>query len=928
MNENENNESQDAENEQQMYDKEHNPESANDNENQEEDLLNDDDDSISMPQPADEEPPTEGETISLNAMFKDYWVDYASDVLLDRSVPSIDDGLKPVQRRILHSMKDLDDGRFNKVNSIVGHTMQYHPHGDASIKDALVNIGQKDLLIDCQGNWGNILTGDDAAAGRYIEARLSKFAKEVVFNAKTTQWKPSYDGRHQEPISLPIKFPLLLAQGTKGIAVTLTSVILPYNFCELIEASIKILKDEPFEILPDFPTGGLIDVSRYNDAAQGGRLRIRAKMHYDEKRKGIVITEVPYSVTTGALIESIRTANDKGKIKIKKVDDYTTSKVEILVSLPPNVSPDQTIDALYAFTCCQISFSPQTCVVVNNKPVFLTASEILRHSTLRTKDLLRQELEIQLAELEDRWHWVSLEKLFFEKRIYKVLENNSPTWEEQVTEIERKFDPYRKLFRKEITRDDVLKLCEKPVRKISKFDIKKAEDEIADIEINIDETKNHLIHLTEYSITYFHHILDKYGKGRERKTEIRNFEDIESTLVAVANEKLYVNYTTGFAGYNLKKEEGSEYACDCSRMDDIIVFRRDGSYLVTKVQEKGFVGSTDCKEIIYIAIFRKSDTRTVYNTVYRDGAFGLYYVKRFSVTGVIRDHEYTLTLGTKGSKVIYFTANPNGEAEVITIHHASNPKLKRVSFDFNFADLKIKGRKSMGNQLTKNAIRNINKKEAGISTFNDARQIWFDESIKRLNVNGAGLLLGDFKGKDKILTLMQSGYFKTYNFDLANHFDDDLLVIRKYNPHTIITIVYRTADNGSYYVKRFVVEDFDKKLSFLEEGSGDTLITYSLDTFPRLELRYDMAKTGKKSDSEQFDINEFIAIKGYKAKGKRLTTAEVEAAHWLESLPEPILEPDPEEFQEEEKISDPFPDDNDNSDDSKGHPDGIQGTLF
>ena len=688
----------------------------------------------------------DGATLSLNTMFKDYWIDYASDVILDRSVPDIDDGLKPVQRRILHAMKEVDDGRYTKVANIVGNTMQYHPHGDASIKDALVNLGQKELLIDCQGNWGNILTGDDAAAGRYIEARLSKFAKEVVFNPKTTQWKPSYDGRKQEPVSLPIKFPLLLAQGTKGIAVTLTSVILPYNFCELLEASIKILEEQPFAIYPDFPTGGLIDVSRYNDGAQGGRLRIRAKMHHDEKRKAIVITEIPYGVTTDVLIDSILKANEKGKIKIKKVDDNTASNVEIVVYLPPNVSPDQMIDALYAFTDCQTSFSPQTCVIVNEKPMFLTASDILRHNTARTKDLLRQELEIELDELEGRWHWVSLEKIFFEKRIYKVLEKDSPSWDAQVTGIERAFDPYRKLFRREITRDDVLKLCERPVRKISKFDIKKAEEEITNIEANIDEVKNHLAHLTDYAINYFRHILQKYGQGRERKTEIRNFEDIDSSIVAVANEKLYVNKTTGFVGYNLKKDDEAEYTCECSKLDDIIVFRRDGTFMVTKVQEKCFVGSNDCKELVYVSVFRKRDERTVYNMVYRDGAFGISMVKRFAVTSIIRDRDYSLTKGTKGTKVLYFSANPNGEAEVITIHHISSPKIKKVSFDFDFASLAIKGRQSIGNILTRNAIRNITLKGEGVSTLS-ARKIWFDTTVKRLNVNEAGILLGEFKGK-------------------------------------------------------------------------------------------------------------------------------------------------------------------------------------
>ena len=859
----------------------------------------------------------DGETISLSTMFKDYWIDYASDVILDRSVPYIDDGLKPVQRRILHAMKETDDGRFTKVANIVGNTMQYHPHGDASIKDALVNMGQKDLLIDCQGNWGNILTGDDAAAARYIEARLSKFANEVVFNKKTTEWKPSYDGRKQEPVTLPVKFPLLLAHGTKGIAVTLTSLILPYNFCELLESSIKILQNVPFEIYPDFPTGGLIDVSKYNDAAVGGRLRIRAKMHYDEKRKGIIITELPYSVTTDLLIDSILKANEQGKIKIKKVDDNTADQVEIVVYLPQGASPDLMIDALYKFTNCQISISPQTCVIVNDKPVFMTASEILRHSTFRTKDLLRQELEIQLAELEDKWHWVSLEKIFFEKRIYKQLEKDQATWEDQVKAIEKAFDPYRKLFKKEITRDDVLKLCEKPVRKISKFDIKKADEEIENIEMNIDETRNHLEHLTEYAIAYFRHILEKYGKGRERRTEIRNFEDIQAAAVAVATEKLYVNSATGFAGYGLKKDDGAVYAFDCSKMDDIIVFRKDGSMIVTKVQEKGYIGSTDCKEIEFVGLFRKGDERTVYNMIYRDGAFGYVYVKRFSVLGITRDKEYSLTKGTKGSKILYFTANPNGEAETVTVHHVSKPKIKKTSFDFNFAGLAIKGRASMGNILTRNAVRSINMKGEGVSTLG-ARKIWFDENVNRLNVNESGKCLGEFKGKDKILTIMHSGHFRTTNFDLANHYDEDLILIRKYSPSTIISVVYKTAEN-SYYLKRFVVDEFDKKLAFLDIESGDTLVTFAVDTFPRLEVVYDES-ANKKIESEIIEVSEFIAVKGYKAKGKRITTSAVKNFHWLDPLPEP----EPEEPEEEEGPSAVIQADSDR----EGFAEGTQTSLF
>ena len=862
-------------------------------------------------------PEEQGSTLSLEGMFKDYWVDYASDVILDRSVPDIDDGLKPVQRRILHAMEETDDGRFTKVANIVGNTMQYHPHGDASIKDALVNLGQKDLLIDCQGNWGNILTGDDAAAGRYIEARLSKFAKEVVFNAKTTQWKPSYDGRKEEPVTLPIKFPLLLAQGTRGIAVTLTSVILPYNFCELLEASVKVLREEEFEIYPDFPTGGLIDVSRYNDGALGGRLRIRARMHYDEKRKAIVITELPYTVTTDVLIDSIVKANEKGKIKIKKVDDNTAAEVEIVVYLPAGVSPDQTIDALYAFTSCQISFSPQTCVIVDDKPVFMTASEILRHSTMRTRGLLKQELEIQLAELEDRWHWVSLEKIFFEKGIYKVMEQrDSRSWDEQVDEMHKAFGPYKKRFKREITREDVLKLTEKPVRKISKFDIKKAEEEVASIEMTMDEVRNHLEHLTDYAIRYFEGILKKYGKGRERRTEIRSFEDIESTTVALANEKLYVNYQTGFAGWGLKREEGVEVACECSRMDDIIVFRRDGTFVVTKVQEKGFVGSQECPEILFISVFRKRDERTVYNLIYRDGGpDGYVMVKRFSVTSITRDKEYLLTKGTKNSKVLYFTANPNGEAEVVTVHHVSKPKLKKTSFDFDFKTLAIKGRQSMGNILTRNAVRSINLKDEGVSTLS-ARKIWFDESVKRLNVNEAGRYLGEFKGSDKILAVTQSAVYRTTTFDLANHYDDDLIELRKFNPEGILTALYRSAD-GYPYLKRFVPEASDRKVPFLDED-GSELLSISMNYYPRLEVTYS-ADSGKKISSEIIDVEEFIGVKGVKAKGKRVTTFAVDRFEWLEPL-----KADPEPAEAVEETEQP----SDLTDERMGFAEGTQTQLF
>ena len=870
--------------------------------------------------PKEEDVQNEGSTVSLDGMFKDYWIDYASDVILDRSVPDIDDGLKPVQRRILHAMKESDDGRFTKVANIVGNTMQYHPHGDMSIKDALVNLGQKDLLIDCQGNWGNILTGDDAAAGRYIEARLSKFAKDVVFNPKTTQWKPSYDGRKQEPVSLPIKFPLLLAQGTKGIAVTLTSVIMPYNFCELLEASISILKDEPFSIYPDFPTGGLIDVSKYNDAALGGRLRIRAKMHYDEKRKAIIISELPYTVTTDVLIDSIVKANEKGKIKIKKVDDNTAAEVEIVVYLPAGVSPDQTIDALYAFTNCQISFSPQTCVIVNEKPVFMTASDILRHNTMRTKDLLRQELEIQLGELEDRWHWVSLEKIFFEKGIYKKMEKKeSKSWEEQVDEMLAAFGPYKKRFKREITREDVLKLTEKPVRKISKFDIKKAAEEIETIEMTIEEVKNHLAHLTDYAIRYFQDILKKYGAGRERKTEIRSFEEIESTSVALANEKLYVNYQTGFAGWGLKREEGVEVACECSRMDDIIVFRKDGTMMVTKVQEKGFVGSQDCKEILFISVFRKRDERTVYNMIYRDGPSGYAMVKRFSVTAVTRDRDYQLTKGTKGTKVLYFTANPNGEAEVVTVHHVSNPKIKKVSFDFDFKTLAIKGRDAMGNILSRNAVRSINLKDEGVSTLS-ARKIWFDESVKRLNVSEAGRYLGEFCGADKILAVMRSGHYRTTGFELGNHYDDDLMELRKFREDQIVTVLYRSPD-GYPYLKRFVPEASDRKMTFLDD-EGSELLALCLDFYPRLEVVY-AEGSGKKIQSEIIEVEDFIGVKSCKARGKRVTTFAVDKFNWLAPLKE-----DPEVVVNTEQPSEASEELATTPDERLGFAEGTQTQLF
>ena len=900
-----------------------------------------------------------GELISLKGMFQNWYLDYASYVILDRAVPSLSDGLKPVQRRILHSMKELDDGRYNKVANIVGNTMKYHPHGDASIGDALVTLGQKDLLIDCQGNWGNILTGDGAAAPRYIEARLSKFALDVVYNPKITEWKPSYDGRNKEPISLPIKFPLLLAQGTEGIGVAFATKILPHNFIELIDASIAYYKGEDFELYPDFPTGGMIDVSKYNDglrrikgvsdtdeddfdaldvddfddfdadesdapkrkgrksekdSANLSKVRIRAKIQQVDK-KTLAITEIPFGTTTDSLIKSIIDANDSGKIKIKKVDDNTAANVEIMIYLAPNVSPDQMIDALYKFTKCEISLSPNSFVINDDKPVFMSVSEILKSSAEHTKNLLLQELEIQLAELQEKWQWVSLERIFIENEIYEDIKKCT-TDEAINTTIDEGLKPFVKNLLRPVTIDDILKLRKIPIERISKYNSSKADDVLAAVEDDMAQVKYDIEHIIDYSIAYFERIKEKYGKGRERKTEIRNFENIEAVNVAIMNEKLYVNRKEGFAGYGLKKDENVEYVCDCSDLDDIIAFRKDGTFVVSKIQEKGFVGNVDCKEIIYINVFRKRDERTVYNVVYSDGAFGNAMVKRFSVTGVTRDKEYDLTKGTKGSKVLYFSANPNGEAETIMVHHKPKPKLRKLSFEFDFAEVAIKGRSSFGNILTKNAIRKINIKGEGVSTLG-ARSIWFDESVKRLNVDGRGLFLGNFKGVDKILSITKSGYFRTCNFDLANHFDDDLMLIRKNDPKTIITALYQEGDTKYYYLKRFVVEDLDKKLSFLDEDSDDVLLDVVFDTYPRLEINYDTENTNKKIQSEIIEVTDFIAVKGYKAKGKRISTAVIESYNWLDPLPEP------EEEQPQDVESEPMQEFN-----TAGDGDAVQGTLF
>ncbi|MEG2665793.1 MAG: DNA gyrase/topoisomerase IV subunit A, partial [Bacteroidales bacterium] len=699
--------------------------------------------------------------MSIPGMFKNWFLDYASYVILERAVPEITDGLKPVQRRILHSMKELDDGRYSKVANIVGNTMKYHPHGDASIGDALVQLGQKNLLVDCQGNWGNVPTGDSAAAPRYIEARLSKFALEVSFNAKTTQWKLSYDGRNEEPVALPIKFPLLLTQGVEGIAVGLACKVLPHNFNELIDASVKILKGEDFEIYPDFSTGGLVDISNYNDGLRGGKVRVRAKIAQQDK-KTLIIQDIPYGTTTGSVIESILKANEKGKIKIRKIEDNTSDVVEIIVHLQAGVSPDTTIDALYAFTDCEMSISPNSCVIVKQQPCFMGVKDILRVSTESTMQLLKKELEIRLVELKEDWHYTSLEKIFFEERIYRQLEKDVKKWEDLLMAIEVAFQPYTQKLKKPITREDILKLTEKPVRKISKFDVKKAEEHLEVLEAEMLEVQNNLDHLVEYTILYFTQIKKKYGKGRERKTEIRSFEVIQATMVAATNEKLYVNRNEGFVGTGLKKDE---YVCECSDIDDIIVFRANGTFMVVKVLEKVFVGES----ILHVGVFKRNDERTIYNLAYQDGKTGITYVKRFAVVGITRDKEYTLTQGSVGSRILYFTANPNGEAEVVRVDLKPKLKLKKAQFVFDFKTLAVKGRASMGNILSRNPVKRIVLEDEGVSTLG-ARRIWYDETVQRLNVEERGRFIGEFKGQDKILSLTESGSYKLNNFDLNNHF--------------------------------------------------------------------------------------------------------------------------------------------------------------
>jgi len=808
----------------------------------------------------------------IDGMYFNWFIDYASYVILERAVPNLDDGLKPVHRRILHAMKRLDDGRFNKVANVIGYTMQYHPHGDASIGDALVQLGQKDILVETQGNWGNIYTGDNAAAPRYIEARLSKFALEVVFSPKVTDWKSSYDGRNKEPVALPVKFPLLLAQGVEGIAVGLASKILPHNFNELIDASIDYLEGRPFEIYPDFLTGGMADVSKYNDGLRGGKVRVRAKITKQDK-KALIINDIPFGTTTSSLIDSILAANDKGKIKIRKIDDNTAANVEIVVHLLPGVSPDKMIDALYAFTDCEVSVSPNSCVIINDKPCFMGVADLLRYSAHHTKDLLRKELEIKREELEDSWHHSSLEKIFIENRIYNLIED-CETWEAIIETIDRALDPFKPLLRRAVTTEDIARLTEIKIKRISRFDAFKADEYIKGLEEEMVKVDFNLAHIVEFTVDYYKHIKKKYGEGRGRKTELRSFDSIEAAQVAEANEKLYINRDEGFVGIGLKKDE---FVCDCSDIDDIIVFLKDGKYVIIKVSEKAFVG----KNILYANVFRKNDERTIYNAVYQDGASGIYYMKRFSVTGITRDKVYDVTLGTPKSKILYFSANPNGEAETLKITLKPRPRIKILNFEIDFGTLAIKNRGAMGNLLTKNPIHRIVMKDKGISTLG-GQNVWYDEDVKRLNVDGRGKLLGEFIGADKITVMTKNGMCFTTTFELTNHYDFDIALIEKYDPNKVYAVTLWDAEQGFHYLKRFCMPDTERQQNYLGENEQSKLGMILTDTYPRVKIKF--AGRDANRPEEIIDVNEFIGVKSHNARGKRLTTYEVDNIERIEPL--------------------------------------------
>ncbi|HPF10282.1 MAG TPA: DNA gyrase/topoisomerase IV subunit A [Flavobacteriaceae bacterium] len=838
------------------------------------------------------------ETITrVTGMYRDWFLDYASYVILERAVPAIEDGFKPVQRRIMHSMKELDDGRYNKVANIVGHTMQYHPHGDASIGDAIVQLGQKDLLIDTQGNWGNVYTGDGAAAPRYIEARLSKFALDVVYNPKITEWQASYDGRKKEPINLPVMFPLLLAQGAEGIAVGLSTKVLPHNFLELIEASIKHLQGKKFKLVPDFPTGGLMDATQYNDGERGGKIRCRALVNQMDKNT-LVINEIPFGTTTTSLIDSILKANDKGKIKIKKIEDNTAAEVEILVHLPPGISPDKTIDALYAFTSCETSISPLGCVIENNRPLFIGVSEMLRRSTERTVLLLKSELEIQLDELEEQWHFASLERIFIENRIYRDIEEEE-TWEGVIAAIDKGLQPHIKHLKRAVTEEDIVRLTEIRIKRISRFDIDKAQQKIDSLEDSIAQVKHHLEHLIEYAIDYFKRLKKDYGDGKERKTEIRIFDDIEATKVVIRNTKLYVNREEGFIGTSMRREE---YVTDCSDIDDIIVFTEDGKMMVTKVSDKTFVG----KGIMYVAVWKKKDKRTIYNMIYKDGSRGATYIKRFAVTSITRDKEYDLTAGSKGSKVLYFTANPNGEAEVVTVLLRQSGSIKKLKWDLDFADILVKGRDSKGNIVTKYAVKRIELKEKGLSTLKP-RKIWFDDTVQRLNVDGRGELLGEFTSEDRLLLIKQSGVVRTSIPELTMHFDDDVIVLEKWEPKKPISLIYWEGEKELFYVKRFLIENPEKEESIISEHPKSYLEKVFTDYRPVAEVVFVKERGKDRKDNWEVDLESFISVKGINAMGNQLTKEKVLEINALEPLPYQQPEPMPAEEIEvvdEEELQD------------------------
>ncbi|UZX27690.1 DNA gyrase/topoisomerase IV subunit A [Riemerella anatipestifer] len=854
-----------------------------------------------------EEQYQKGETLKkVSGLYKDWFLDYASYVILDRAIPSIFDGFKPVQRRIMHSMKELEDGRYNKVANIVGNTMKYHPHGDASITDAMVQIGQKELLIDTQGNWGNVYTGDSAAAARYIEARLTPFALEVVFNPKTTHWVKSYDGRNNEPIDLPVKFPLLLAQGVEGIGVGLSTKVMPHNFNELIEASIAYLKGKKFQLYPDFMTGGMLDVSNYNDGERGGRLRARARIVQKDKHT-LCITELPFSKTTSDLIDSIIKANEKGKIKIKKIEDNTSDQVEINIHLNNDVSPDKMIDALYAFTDCEISISPNACVIVSDKPMFLSVSEILKRNTDHTVSLLKRELEIELGELEDKWHFASLERIFIENEIYQEIKGKDS--KEAVYEaINLALQPFIKNLMREVVTEDIIRLTELPFMRISRYDRDKALENIAALEGKMEEVKHHLAHLVEYAINYFLNIKKKFGKDKERRTELRVFDTIDATKVAVANEKFYANRAEGFIGTSLRKDE---YVFDCSDIDDIITFRKDGVMQVTKVEPKTFVG----KDIIHTGVWKKNDKRTVYNMIYREGKTGPYYMKRFSVTSITRNTEYPLASEARGSEVLYFSANPNGEAEVVTVLLKPNARIRKNKIEIDFSDLAIKGRNSRGNLVTKYAVKKVDLKEEGVSTL-APRKIWFDETVRRLNADARGTLLGSFKGDDKILTINTKGEAKLMTFDLMNRFDDEYLVLEKWRPDQPITCIYYDGEKEIYFIKRFLLDNTLNPQGFMPSEHPKSFIEFvGVQDGCTAEIIFGKDKTGKEKDPEIVDIDEFIAVKGIKAMGNQFIKEKVKSINI--TIPEREEEEEPEmEEKEQSNDSDDIPEE------------GIIGDLF